>query len=53
MATATLPRGINQDITRCVGDTPLVLLRRLTEGCLATVAAKLENLNPLWRVGRN
>ena len=50
MATATLPRGINQEITRCVGDTPLVLLRRLTEGCLATVAAKLENLNPLWSV---
>jgi cysteine synthase len=50
MATATLPRGISQEITRCVGDTPLVLLRRVTEGCLATVAAKLENLNPLWSV---
>jgi len=50
MATATLPRGINQEITRCVGETPLVLLRRVTEGCLATVAAKLENLNPLWSV---
>jgi cysteine synthase len=58
MATATTstPRGVNQDITRCVGDTPLVKLRRVTTGCGATVAAKLENLNPLWsvkdRIGR-
>ena len=56
MATATLPRGVNQEITRCIGNTPLVRLRRITEGCVATVAAKLENLNPLWsvkdRIGR-
>src|SRR5690349_8279051 len=51
MATATTtPRGINQDVTRCVGNTPLVRLRRLTDGCVATVAVKLENLNPLWSV---
>ena len=54
---ATLPAGIKQDITQCIGNTPLVLMRRITEGCVATVAAKMENLNPLWsvkdRIGRS
>jgi len=54
--TASTPSGIKQDITRCVGNTPLVKLRRITAGCGATVAAKMENLNPLWsvkdRIGR-
>ena len=44
------------DITQCIGNTPLVQLRRITEGCQATVLAKLENFNPLWsvkdRIGR-
>jgi cysteine synthase len=56
MATATLPNTVKQDITQCVGNTPLVQLRKVTEGCVATVLAKLENLNPLWsvkdRIGR-
>ncbi|HEY2760610.1 MAG TPA: cysteine synthase A [Pirellulales bacterium] len=56
MATATAPKGIKEDITRCVGNTPLVLLKHVTAGCVATVAAKMENLNPLWsvkdRIGR-
>ena len=38
------------DITQCIGNTPLVRLRRITEGCVATVAGKLENMNPLWSV---
>jgi cysteine synthase len=49
-------KGIRDDITRCIGNTPLVRLRRITQGCGATVAAKLENFNPLWsvkdRIGR-
>ena len=42
--------GIKGDITRCVGNTPLVRLRRVTAGCTATVAAKVEGFNPLWSV---
>lgn len=42
--------GICESITDCVGRTPLVRLRRITEGCVADVVAKIENLNPLWSV---
>ncbi len=41
---------IFSDITHCVGNTPLVQLRRVAAGCAATVLAKLENFNPLWSV---
>ncbi|QDV34058.1 cysteine synthase A [Tautonia plasticadhaerens] len=53
MATAddVRTRGrIYDEITQCVGNTPLIRLRRVTEGCHATVVAKLENFNPLWSV---
>jgi len=50
MATANLPAGIKKEITSCIGNTPLVQLRKVTEGCVATVLAKLENMNPLWSV---
>ena len=47
---AALPAGVKKDITQCIGNTPLVQLRKVTEGCVATVLAKLENMNPLWSV---
>src|SRR5262245_13660408 len=50
MATANLPAGIKKDITQSIGNTPLVQLRKVTEGCVATILAKLENMNPLWSV---
>ena len=50
MVTAGLPAGIRDDITQCIGRTPLVRLRRVTDGCVATVAGKIENMNPLWSV---
>ena len=51
MATAERVRGkIYDDITQTIGNTPLIRLRRVTEGCHAHVVAKLENFNPLWSV---
>jgi cysteine synthase A len=48
--------GILDNITQSIGNTPLVKLRQVTEGCVATVVAKVENMNPLWsvkdRIGR-
>jgi cysteine synthase A len=38
------------DITQTFGNTPLIKLRRVTDGARATVLAKLENFNPLWSV---
>ena len=37
---------IYRNVTELVGNTPLVRLNRLTEGAVATVAAKLEYYNP-------
>lgn len=55
-APAKLAAGIYEEITHCIGRTPLVRLRRVTEGCVAEVVAKVENMNPLWsvkdRIGR-
>jgi len=47
---------IYDNITQCIGDTPLIRLRRTADDCGATVLAKVENMNPLWsvkdRIGR-
>src|SRR4051794_8003303 len=49
-----MPEGfrgrIYDDITQCIGHTPLVRLRRVVGDAKATVAAKMENFNPLWSV---
>jgi cysteine synthase A len=54
--TTSATPGILDEITQCIGNTPLVRLRRVTEGCAADVIAKVENMNPLWsvkdRIGR-
>lgn len=54
MATAEAgpkTRGrIYDDITQCIGNTPLIRLRRISEGCQAQVTVKLESANPLWSV---
>lgn len=41
---------IYEDLTRTVGNTPLVRLNRITKGLDATVLAKVESFNPLSSV---
>ncbi len=48
--TASVRPRVYDNITQCIGGTPLVKLRRVTAGAKATVVAKLENFNPLWSV---
>ena len=50
MATSATYSGVRDEITHCIGNTPLVRLRRTAQGSGATVAAKMENMNPLWSV---
>jgi len=49
--------AIYDDISKTIGNTPLVRLNRVTEGLGATVLAKLESFNPLSsvkdRIGAN
>ncbi len=45
-----LKRGIANDATELIGNTPLVRLNKLTEGLNAEVVAKLESFNPLSSV---
>jgi len=41
---------IYEDITKTIGNTPLVRLNRVTRGVRATIVAKLESFNPLGSV---
>src|SRR5437773_10050707 len=41
---------IYDEITQCIGHTPLVRLRRVVGDAKATVVAKLESFNPIWSV---
>ncbi len=54
--SAATDKRIFDHITDCIGNTPLVRLNRVSEGCVGTVLAKVENMNPLWsvkdRIGR-
>ena len=42
--------NVYNDITQTIGRTPLVRLNRVTQGCAATILAKVESFNPLSSV---
>lgn len=45
-----LKRGIANDITETIGNTPLIRLNKLSEGLKADIVVKLESFNPISSV---
>jgi len=48
--TTMIRPKVYDNITQCIGGTPLIRLRRVTVPNGAHIIAKLENFNPLWSV---
>jgi cysteine synthase A len=42
--------GTYENITRTIGNTPLIRLRRVADGAAGIVLAKMESANPCWSV---
>ena len=50
MASQPFRGKIYDDITQCIGHTPLIRLRRVVGDCKATIEVKPESFNPMWSV---